>query len=77
MVKLQDEFESNKRIFFATVQRLRSTGRAHGKVSGIPALRVPSCLVVPNPGSTTSDPAHIQQILFEFHSQLAFPSDAF
>jgi hypothetical protein len=45
-------------------------------VSGIPALRVPSCSAVPNPSSITSDPAHIKQILFEFHSQLAVPSDA-
>jgi hypothetical protein len=67
--KLESEFESDKCFFFATIQRIRSaqTGK---KASSIPSLLVPPNSSVPNPGSLTSDPQEIKQILFEFQSGL-------
>jgi hypothetical protein len=69
VAKLESEFDTDKRFFFATIQRICSA-RSGKKASSIPSLQVPLTSAVPNPGSVTSDPEEIKQILFEFQSGL-------
>jgi hypothetical protein len=75
--QLQSNSDDDKRHFFATVQRLRSTRMAKASSSSIPSLLVPKESLVSNAGSVTSSPANIKQILFEFHSNLCKDTQAY
>lgn len=66
--RLHTEFDTDKRHFFATVQRIRSSRSSSSAT--ITALQVPLDSSLPSPGRATSDPEELKQILFEYHARL-------
>jgi hypothetical protein len=62
--KVESEFDTDKRFFFATIQRIRSV-RSGKKASSIPSLRVLLTSTVPNPGSITSDREKIKHFFLK------------
>ena len=66
--KLHTEFDTDKRHFFATVQRLRSSRSSSSAT--IASLQVPSNSSLPSSGRVTSDPEEMKKILFEHHARL-------
>jgi hypothetical protein len=75
LLKLQTDFETDKRHFFATIKTLK-TSHLKSKTSSILSSTVPLNSAVKGAGRTTTDLQEIKQILFEFHSRLCQPSSA-